>query len=41
MVEPVFEMLWDCSYCSAKKLLGLTHRHCPNCGGTTQELVLR
>jgi hypothetical protein len=27
-----YEMLWDCRFCSTKKLLGLTHRHCPNCG---------
>ncbi|MBN1287010.1 MAG: zinc ribbon domain-containing protein [Anaerolineae bacterium] len=27
-----YEMLWDCKFCGAKKLLGLTHRHCPNCG---------
>src|SRR5438067_1545971 len=27
-----FEMLWDCSFCGATKLLGITHRHCPNCG---------
>lgn len=33
MSEPVYEMLWDCRYCGARKLLGLTHRHCPNCGG--------
>ncbi len=25
-------MLWDCKYCGTQKLLGLTHRHCPNCG---------
>jgi hypothetical protein len=25
-------MLWDCRFCSTKKLLGVTHRHCPNCG---------
>jgi hypothetical protein len=25
-------MLWDCEYCSHPKLLGVTHRHCPNCG---------
>jgi len=25
-------MLWDCPYCGTNKLLGLTHRHCPNCG---------
>jgi membrane protease subunit (stomatin/prohibitin family) len=29
---PVYEMLWDCRFCGQKKLLGLTHRHCPNCG---------
>jgi len=29
---PVYEMLWDCKFCRAQKLLGLTHRHCPNCG---------
>ena len=27
-----FQMLWDCSACETPKLLGLTHRHCPNCG---------
>ncbi len=27
-----YEMLWDCKFCGTKKLLGLTHRHCPNCG---------
>jgi hypothetical protein len=25
-------MLWDCRYCGTRKLLGLTHRHCPSCG---------
>jgi len=28
----VYEMLWDCEYCGTRKLLGLTHRFCPNCG---------
>ena len=28
----VYEMLWDCKFCGTKKLLGKTHRHCPNCG---------
>lgn len=32
MGELVYEMLWDCRFCSTRKLLGLTHRHCPNCG---------
>ena len=27
-----YQMLWDCPFCETKKLLGLTHRHCPNCG---------
>jgi hypothetical protein len=32
MAELVYEMVWDCRYCGARKLLGLSHRHCPNCG---------
>ncbi len=28
----VYEMLWDCKHCGSTKLLGLSHRHCPNCG---------
>jgi hypothetical protein len=31
-LEEVFEMLWDCSSCGSKGLLGRSHRHCPNCG---------
>ncbi|MDD5308229.1 MAG: zinc ribbon domain-containing protein [Deltaproteobacteria bacterium] len=27
-----YEMLWNCPYCGTRKLLGLTHRHCPECG---------
>jgi hypothetical protein len=27
-----YQMLWDCSYCGTKKLLGLTHKHCGECG---------
>ncbi len=27
-----YQMLWDCKFCGTEKLLGLTHRHCPNCG---------
>ncbi len=27
-----FQMLWDCKYCSTKKLLGVTHKFCPSCG---------
>jgi hypothetical protein len=29
---PTYEMLWDCSSCGTTKLLGKTHRRCPNCG---------
>jgi hypothetical protein len=29
---PSYEMLWDCRYCGAAKLLGVTHRFCPGCG---------
>jgi len=28
----VYEMLWDCQFCGAKRNLGLTHRFCANCG---------
>ncbi|WP_156041314.1 hypothetical protein [Chondromyces apiculatus] len=30
--EKTYEMFWDCKYCGQKKLLGLTHRFCANCG---------
>lgn len=30
--EKTYEMLWDCKYCGQRKNLGLSHRHCPNCG---------
>jgi hypothetical protein len=30
--EKTYEMLWDCEYCGTRKLLGKTHRHCPECG---------
>ncbi len=30
--QKTYEMLWDCKFCGAKKNLGKTHRHCPNCG---------
>lgn len=29
----VYEMQWDCKFCGTQKLLGKTHRFCPNCGG--------
>lgn len=31
--ETSYEMFWDCAFCGSKELLGLTHRHCPTCGG--------
>ncbi len=31
-MEKTYEMMWDCSYCDTKKLLGKSHKHCPNCG---------
>lgn len=30
--EKHYEMLWDCQFCGTNKLLGKTHRFCPNCG---------
>ncbi len=30
--EKRYEMLWDCSRCDTPKLLGMSHRNCPNCG---------
>lgn len=27
-----YQMLWDCSSCGTKQLLGKTHRRCPHCG---------
>lgn len=32
MSNTSYEMLWDCAYCGQTKLLGVTHRHCANCG---------
>jgi hypothetical protein len=29
---PTYEMFWDCDRCGSEKLLGKSHRHCPNCG---------
>ena len=31
--KKVYEMLWDCSNCGTKKLLGKTQPFCPSCGG--------
>ena len=31
-MSKTYEMMWDCSYCDTKKLLGKSHKHCPNCG---------
>ncbi len=30
--EQAYQMLWDCRFCGTTKLLGVDHRHCPNCG---------
>ncbi|MCC7209732.1 MAG: zinc ribbon domain-containing protein [Anaerolineae bacterium] len=30
--DRAYQMLWDCRFCGTKKLLGVEHRHCPNCG---------
>lgn len=30
--DGVYEMLWDCEFCTTTKLLGKTHKFCPNCG---------
>ncbi|MCA9676476.1 MAG: zinc ribbon domain-containing protein [Kofleriaceae bacterium] len=32
-----FQMLWDCSFCGASRLLAVTHRHCPECGGAQDQ----
>jgi hypothetical protein len=31
-VGKTYEMQWDCEFCGSKKLLGKTHKHCPECG---------
>jgi hypothetical protein len=33
VTEKTYEMLWDCKFCGQKKLLGLSQRFCPKCGG--------
>jgi hypothetical protein len=30
--DDTYEMFWDCKFCRTRKLLGLSHRHCPVCG---------
>ncbi len=32
-----YQMLWDCPACGTRKLLGVDHRHCPNCGAPQEE----
>jgi hypothetical protein len=32
-----YQMLWDCPACGTRKLLGVDHRHCPNCGSPQEE----
>ena len=39
-MSKTYEMMWDCSYCDTKKLLGKSHKHCPNCG-TAQDPTKR
>lgn len=39
-MEKTYQMLWDCTYCGQKKLLGLSHRFCANCGAP-QNAALR
>src|SRR6185369_3264457 len=39
-MEKTYQMLWDCTYCNQKKLLGLSHRFCANCGAP-QNAALR
>ena len=39
-MSKTYEMMWDCSYCGTKKLLGKSHKHCPNCG-TAQDPTKR
>jgi predicted RNA-binding Zn-ribbon protein involved in translation (DUF1610 family) len=35
--EGVYEMFWDCAFCGTAALLGVTNRHCPNCGAPQDE----
>lgn len=39
-MSKTYEMMWDCSYCDTVKLLGKSHKHCPNCG-TAQDSTKR
>ena len=39
--EKSYEMLWDCSSCGEKGLLGKTHRRCPSCGAAQDERTRR
>jgi len=32
-----YQMWWDCDQCGSAKLLGVDHRHCPNCGQVQNE----
>lgn len=32
-----YQMWWDCDQCGSTKLLGVDHRHCPNCGQVQNE----
>lgn len=37
MTKKTYQMFWDCSHCGTKELLGISHRHCPNCGAAQDE----
>lgn len=41
MERKSYEMLWDCSSCGEKGLLGKTHRRCPSCGAAQDERTRR
>lgn len=36
-MKKTYQMFWDCAHCGTKKLLGISHRHCPNCGAAQDE----
>ena len=31
-MSKTYEMMWNCEFCGSAKLLGKSHRYCPNCG---------
>lgn len=36
-MQKTYQMFWDCAHCGTRKLLGISHRHCPNCGAAQDE----